>query len=147
MTERFITFGVDAGGSAAGSTCEPFFMALRKSLARNTQKAYGEIIKEFAFVLRIDGDIGYWKKTGCDYLRVTPKHGYATVDIFMSEEIWRDGDGGKIRDYLAEHAETGFNMMLNRVKQKKIPLDAELLTSDFERAIGEFRAQPIPVTP
>lgn len=89
-------------------------------------------------MLRIDGALSNWHKTGCDYLRVTPKHGYATVDIFMPEETWQGGDRIRISGYLDKYTRTGFQMMLERVLRKNITIDSEALTKDFEASMLEF---------
>ncbi len=66
------------------------------------------------------------------------KQGYATVDIFMKEEVWQEDDGTQISKYLDQYTRIGFAMMLERVVKKKINIDALELSKDFEAAMEEF---------
>lgn len=135
---EYITFGVQAGDSAANAVVQPHYMRLREVLREHCRGDYSEAIKEFAFVLRIDGKISQWQKIGCDYLRVSPKRGCATVDIFMPMDVWEDHRSSQIPSFLRHYIEEGFMQIMERVASKKIAIKTEELYSDFGRAMAAF---------
>ncbi len=137
MADReYITFGVQAGDPAANAIVQSHYMRLREALREHCRGDYSETIKEFGFVLRIDGEILRWQKTGCDHLRVSPKRGYATVDIFMPIDVWEDHRPSRIPSFLRQHVEEGFAQIMERIASKKIAIRTEELYSDFRKAMA-----------
>lgn len=139
-TELFkVTLGVQSGDSISGNTVEPYFMGLRRLLRDKCSHDYGSVIKEFAFVLRIDGSIHHWEKQGCDYLRLQKKSGYATVDVFMPLEVWQGADDKKLKEFFVTQFSEGFRLMLERTLKAGIAIDDKKLRADFNLAIEEFQ--------
>src|SRR5690242_3405491 len=93
--KAYISFGVQAGDKESNTVVAPLYMRLRKLLEEKCSRGYGEELKELAFVLRIDGTIWHWEKSGCDNLRAK-KNGEATIDIFMPLDVWKGGDKQRI---------------------------------------------------
>jgi len=134
-----VTFGVQAGDKEAHTAARPVFMRLRLLLREKCNGDYGEELKELAFVLRVDGEIDHWEKTGCDNLRVTKK-GDATIDIFMPIEAWQRKSYEDIRDFLAAHARDGFAQMLKGLLKKGFAFESAKLVADFELAMLRFES-------
>lgn len=131
-----VTFGVQAGDKESDQAVKPYYMKLRRALADRCRRDYGQHLKEMAFVLRIDGSIWHWEKSGCDHLRVK-RSGEATVDIFMPISVWQAG-ASAIQAYLYEHTLHGFKLMYEKMAQKGILLNTEALSADFEAALDDF---------
>jgi hypothetical protein len=138
-----ITLGVQAGDSISGNTVEPYFMSLRRLLREKCNHVYGSVIKEFAFVLRIDGSIYHWEKYGCDYLRLQKKSGYVTVDVFMPLEVWHGAEDEKLKEFFITQFSEGFRLMLERTLKAGLIINDKKLTADFNSAIEEFQSLKI----
>lgn len=113
-------------------------MALRKLLEKNCVGPYCKDIDEFAFVLRIDGDIWYWNFSGCEKLRLSKKHKYITVDVGVPKCRWQGRTANEIRTYLADCVRQGLDMMVARLKKDKYEIDAIRLMADYERLLEDY---------
>lgn len=134
----YISFGVQAGDKEANAAVSPHYLELRKLLAEKCSRGYGPKFKEMAFVLRIDGAIWHWGKSGCDNLQ-GKKRGEATVDIFMPMNIWQQGED-EIRDFLVKETSKGFILMLDKLLSLGVSFNQDELASDFDSAIKLFSA-------
>jgi hypothetical protein len=136
-TQSYISLGVQAGDEKADVIIKPFYIKLRKLLSEKCSRGYGEKFKELAFVLRIDGTIWHWEKSGCDNLRVK-KSGEATIDIFMPIDIWTQANNSLIQQFLFEEIKKGFSLMIERLVSKGIMFEKDNLITDFESAMASF---------
>jgi hypothetical protein len=139
LSREYVTFGVQAGDPAADEVVRPHYLRLRNALSEHCKGDYSETIKSFDFVLRIDGALWHWRKTGCGNLRVSPKLGYCAIDIFMPVEVWEDPRASRIPSYLHHYTEEGFEKMMARVASKKITIACDEFCIDFGRAMAAFR--------
>ena len=133
-----VTLGVQAGDEVSDNVVEPYYMLLRRLLRDKCNHDYGSIIKELAFVLRIDGSIWHWEKYGCDHLRLQKKSGYATVDVFMPIEVWQGEDDKKLKVFFVTQFSEGFGLMLAKILKTGIEINDKKLTADFNSAIKDF---------
>lgn len=113
-------------------------MPLRFLLRDACKGPYSPVIRTFDFVLRIDGDVYFWNKTGFDFVYVRPKQGYATADIFVPREIWETRDTKHIRHYLAQHLRGALEIILSRMTKKQMAVERERLLADFDSALRVF---------
>jgi hypothetical protein len=141
-TQSYISLGVQAGDEKADNIIKPFYMRLRKLFLDKCSRGYGEKLKELAFVLRIDGAIWHWEKSGCDNLRVK-KSGEATIDIYMPIEIWTQSNNKLIQQFLLDEIKNGFSLMIERLVFKGVPFEKESLIADFESAMSSFVSDDI----
>jgi hypothetical protein len=144
MSKDVVTLGVQCGDETAGSVMEPHFMPLRLLLRDVCKGPYSKDISTFDFVLRIDGDMWYWKKSGFDNVFVRPKQSCATADIFVPREIWEPRDAKKIREYLATHLRGALEVILTRMLRSKISVERERLLSDINVALHDFTSPSTP---
>lgn len=135
--ETYITFGVQAGDKQGNDIVSPFYLKLRKNLAEKCSNGYGNGLKELAFILRIDGALWHWDKSGCSNLRANKK-GEASVDIYMPVDIWKPGDKERIKHFLITETKNGFYMMIDKLTKLNISFNAELLIQDFNQAMDSF---------
>ncbi len=113
-------------------------MPLRFLLRDACKGPYSDTIKTFDFVLRIDGDICYWNRSGFGYVYVRPAMGYATADIFVPREVWEPRDGRQIRAYLATNLRGAMVVILDRMEKKKIAVDRTRLLANVDSALQGF---------
>lgn len=143
MSEEIISYfsvGVQAGDSDANQVVAPLYLSLRRSLSENCQRGYGEKLKEIAFVLRIDGKIWHWEKSGCENLKIK-KAGLASIDIFMPITVWQNRTPKEIMLFIKNEITIGFFLILEKLKARKIEFDEINLIRDFETAINEWSSQ------
>ena len=138
MATDTITLGVQAGDPDAGNATEPYFMPLRKLLAKCCVGPYSKDIDEFAFVLRIDGRFSHWNFEGCEELAVNRRERYITVDIGVPESRWKNQAGESIAKYLLDCVAEGLRLMVETLQKVKLDIQADKLFVDFEIVRKEY---------
>jgi hypothetical protein len=133
-----VTLGADVGGKDADAATDEHCMSLRKALERHCRGSYSPVLEKFAIVLRIDGSVQAWKKSGVDFTRVQKSAGYATADIFLPVEVWKDAPALAICRFLGEQCIAAIRSMVERATKVKVPVDGEKLLADVNRAVEEF---------
>lgn len=143
-TERIdaaITVGAQMGDKRASNAVTPHFMALKQSFNQFCAGPYSSEVAEFALVLRVDGDIWHWNRSGCDRMRRSKKDRYITIDIYVPKERW-DGVGDiEVRRYLVATAEEALQKMLDKLRRDKAPIEADALLTDLAKAKKHYLAQ------
>lgn len=139
-----VVMGVQAGDIPSDNATAPHCMALQKLLKENCRGPYSSEVDEFSLVVRVDGDIWYWKKEGSDRMRRSKKERYITIDIYVPRERWENVSGIAIRRYLADCVEGAFQKMIDKLQRDKTPVDGDALLRDFaavkERYLNEHTA-------
>jgi hypothetical protein len=133
-----ITLGADVGGKDADVATRDHILAFRKHLQEECQGPYSDVLKEFAIVLRIDGSVQSWGKSGVDNIRLLQKAGYATADIFVPTGVWAERDIAGLRQFLATSVRNAVLDIAQRAQDKKVNVSLESLTSDIDRAVLGF---------
>jgi hypothetical protein len=129
-----VTLGVDAGGKDADGITREHYMALRRLLAEECRGPYGSAFDEFSLVLRIDGSVQAWGKSGVDNIRFQKTSRYATADVFVPLHAWRDRSGSSIREFLAKEVGSAARELAARAGAEKHDVDGSRLIADVERA-------------
>jgi hypothetical protein len=134
------SLGVQAGDGPSSDAVRPHFMALRRLFDATMSGSYSPAIWDFGPVLRIDGALWFWNREGVDNVRVSPKTGVATADIFVPKAIWQAGDPAALRQYLAENVTTAYERIIERMVSKRLECDQERLREDIARVVRAFLA-------
>jgi len=105
---------------------------------------YSSNVKEFAFLLRIDGRIHryteMWQIRGAQ--KAKRKRDWIEVEIGIPEEWWREANGDGYKKRLVDSVETGFNSMIDVMRAKKLHIDADALLEDWNRIRALYLATP-----
>jgi hypothetical protein len=134
-----VSLGVQEGGPTSSPIVTPFYMGLRRALARSFPDLDSVQGTEVAFVLRIDGDISYWNKSGPGYLRLYKKRKEVTLDLFMPRSAWEGVTGPQIEAFLKDIIRQGFEMVIARLKKEKILKDE----TEYRRRVSEILSTPL----
>jgi hypothetical protein len=93
---------------------------------------YSPDVKEFAFLLRIDGSIHryteMWQIRGAQKAKL--KRNWIEVEIGIPQEWWLQSRDDKYKRRRAEEVESGFRSMIEVLQSKKRRIDAERLLED-----------------
>jgi hypothetical protein len=135
-----ITLGVQAGDVKSSEITRPHFLSLRKLLAQHCPGPYSQRIKEFAIILRIDGDIWHWEFEGCKNLRLRRKDRYITIDIGVPRGKWEHASAASLRCYLGKSCRDAIVLMLDKLKGEKIEVNSKALLENVDAAISEYLA-------
>ena len=96
---------------------------------------YSPDVKEFAFLLRIDGQIHryteMWQIRGAQKAR--RKRDWIEVEIGIPEEWWREANSDGYKKRLAEEVEAGLKSMIDVLQAKKRRIDGQGLLNDWSR--------------
>jgi len=99
---------------------------------------YSADIREFAFLLRIDGEFQSYTRTwnilGAQKAR--RKRDWVEVEIGIPETWWKDTNGYKHR--LADEVERGFASMIDLLRRNRHNINAELLMEDWRKVKARF---------
>lgn len=136
-----VTLGVQAGDVASSDATRPHFMLLRKLLAAGCRGPYSPEVKEFALILRIDGDIYCWNKEGCGRMRRSKKDYYITIDIYVPKGRWQGKTPAEIRSYLAEQVEQALSLMIGKLQADKVPIQSQDLLNDWQTVKQKYFEQ------
>ena len=104
---------------------------------------YSRAIREFAFILRIDGEFhAYTEMWGiCGAQKAKRKRDWVEVEIGIPETWWRDTNGYKQR--LADEVERGLSSMIDLLRRNRHDINAELLMTDWRKVKTRFLAPRI----
>lgn len=129
-----ITLGADVGGKDAHAATAEVCMQFRQALAMECLGPYSPSLKEFALVVRIDGSVQSWGKSGVDNVRLQRKSNYASADIFVPKAVWVEGPE-VFRAFLATGIEAAIETIVHRVEQAQVQVESVQLIGDVKRAM------------
>ncbi len=119
----------------------PQILPYRKLLRSSCRGPYSTNLREIALILRIDGAIDAWGKTGVEGVAVRSKLGYATADIYVPREAWASHDAAAFRRFLAEQVRCAISAIADRAHDRRIDIDRESLERDVANATQRFLEQ------
>jgi len=132
------SLGAQVGGQIATSASR-YEQELR-DLFNQWKGEYSTDIREFAFLLRIDGEFHaytrMWNILGAQ--RAKRKRDWVEVEIGIPETWWMDTNGYKQR--LAEEVERGLTSMIDLLRRNRHDVNAELLMEDWRKVKARFLA-------
>lgn len=134
-----ITLGADVGGKDAHLATHEHILALRKLLRQDCHGVYSYAIKEFALVLRVDGEIQAWGKSGVDGVKMGKKNSFVTADIFVPKEVWSESAHG-FREFIASGFQVAIEEIIKYAQGRGVDLSAEILRRDVGVALEKYLA-------
>jgi len=135
---EFITLGADVGGEDAHAATHEHILLLRSLLSRECKKIYSKTIKEIALVLRIDGSVQSWGKSGVQNVVFSNRGKIVTADIFMPREIWSANDSLRLRDFLLSEVRNAVSLIGDIAQRRGIELSSSDLARDIQSATENF---------
>jgi hypothetical protein len=139
------SLGAQVGGQTSNAASRQE-QALRDIFNRWAGEYSGQI-REFAFILRVDGNIytytEMWGILGAQ--KAKRKRDRIEVEIGIPQSWWGEaiaGDAYKRR--LVDEVERGLNSMIDVLRAKKIEIKAELLLEDWGQRRAEYLAVSVP---
>ncbi len=136
-----ITLGADVGGKDAHAATNNHILALRLLLREECRGPYSQTIKEFALVLRVDGSVQVWGKSGVEGVRMQHKNSFATADIFVPREAWSTNDAYSFRRLLASEVTSALAKIVECAQRRGIEVSRGTLERDIDTAIAKFLMQ------
>lgn len=133
------SLGSQVGGPDASEITRNHEQDLRDAFNR-WQGDYTNAIKEFAFILRVDGKVHSYTKEW-DILGAQPakrKRDWIEVEIGVPERWWREAQGRNYRIYLTAEIENGLHSMIELLQRNKHTIKAEALLSDWRRIKSNY---------
>ena len=96
---------------------------------------YSTDVREFAFLLRIDGEIHryteLWQIRGAQ--KAKRKRDWIEVEIGIPKTWWQEAKTDAYKKRLADEVETGFGSMVELLQRNKRSIDAQALLNDWSR--------------
>lgn len=124
------SLGSQVGGTDAAEATKVDEQQLRDFINDWTGD-YSSDIKEFAFILRVDGEIDTytkkWNIVGAQ--KAKRKRDWVEVEIGVPESWWRNGRSYK--ELLAEEIEKALHSMIELLQRNKRDVKAEALLKDW----------------
>jgi hypothetical protein len=136
LRETGLTLGADVGGPDAHVATHEHILALRKGLQQDCGSSYSEVLSKIHLVLRIDGSVQSWGKSGVDHVFVRPAFGYATADVFVPAAEWETP--ARFRQFVGDGVRAAVVEIGDRAARRKQPLALARLTEDVDRAVIRF---------
>ena len=126
------SLGSQVGGPAAAKAVGDQEQQLRDAMNR-WNGDYTAAIREFAFLLRIDGEIhAYTKIYGIVGAQPAKrKSDWLEVEIGVPEAWWRDDQGAQYKTLLATEIDKGLRSMIDLLRRNKHPINGDALIADW----------------
>ncbi|HEY2392829.1 MAG TPA: hypothetical protein VGK22_16760 [Candidatus Angelobacter sp.] len=138
MTNNF-SLGAQVGGPDAGDATRQDEQELRDAFNR-WQGDYVDAIKEFAFILRVDGRVHKYTQEW-NILGAQPakrKKEWIEVEIGVPEKWWREDEGRNYRIYLVAAIEKGLHSIIELLQRNKHEIKEEALLSDWRNIKSSY---------
>lgn len=143
-SEEVVTLGADTGGRDAYVATNEHVLALRRALAAACKGPYGKTVREIALVLRIDGSVQAWMRSGVDGLALKAAGTYATADIYVPRDAWAHQNVVSLRSFLAAEVTAAVSEIVGYITNKGIHIAGDELKSDVSSALMKFTAASTP---
>ncbi|TXT20454.1 MAG: hypothetical protein FD134_2899 [Gallionellaceae bacterium] len=134
----FVTLGADVGGKDAFSATNQHVLALRSLLRQECSKASGGILKEIALVLRVDGSVQAWGKSGVENISFQKMKAFVTADIFVPVDVWSTGDASSIRRFLLDQVACAIRLVVEDVNRQGVALDGKPMKDALENVRRQY---------
>jgi hypothetical protein len=111
-----------------------------RNLINDWKGDYSRDIKEFAFVLRIDGSIHtyteMWNIVGAQ--KAKRKRDWVVVEIGIPERWWREAQFGSYKKRLAIEVEKELVSMIDLLRRNRRHINAEALLDDWAKVKSKY---------
>ncbi len=138
MSIGTVTLGADVGGKDAHEATQAHVLRLRRLLANECSGPYSETIKEIALVLRIDGSVQAWGKSGVSGVKLQKKNSFATADIYVPRDVWASHDPSVFREFLASEVKAAIVSICETANRRGVVLLRDELERDVYAAAQSF---------
>jgi hypothetical protein len=133
------SLGSQVGGPDAAIATGRQEQQLRDTMNRWTG-AYCSAVREFAFLLRVDGEIHTytqeWNILGAQ--RAKRKRGWIEVEIGVPKSSWETNGGRNYKHFLTSEVEKGLRSMIEVLKAARVDVKGEALLSDWEKIKQQY---------
>ena len=135
MTDRNVfSLGSQIGGPVAAKAVQEQEQQLR-DLMNRWSGDYTTAVREFAFLLRVDGEIHTYTKI-FGIVGAQPakrKRDWLEVEIGVPESWWREDQGNNYKTQMAAEIGKGLHSMIDLLQRNQHPIKAEALIADWEK--------------
>lgn len=135
-----ITLGADVGGKDAHAATHHEILELRNLLKRGCRGPYSQTIKEFALVLRIDGSVQAWGKSGIEGVKIHKTNSFATADIFVPRDVWANDGAHAFRHFLGSEVRGAIGEIVDHAQARGFDVYREAIERDVNIVIDRFVA-------
>ena len=103
---------------------------------------YSSAVREFAFLLRIDGEFHSYTEMWsiCGVQKAKRKRDWIEVEIGIPERWWRLAHSDGYKKRLAGEVEKGFISMIDVLRKNRRDIKAEALLNDWKRIKTDYLA-------
>jgi hypothetical protein len=127
------SLGSQVGGPDASNVTRQHEQELRDAFNR-WRGNYTNAIKEFAFILRVDGKVHKytqeWNIFGAQPAK--RKKDWVEVEIGVPENWWRENQGKNYKMYLTAEIEKGLRSIIELLRRNKHAIKEEALLNDWQ---------------
>jgi len=128
------SLGAQIGGPDYAEKARVQEQQLRDAFNRWTGD-YSTDVREFAFLLRIDGEIHryteLWQIVGAQ--KAKRKRDWIEVEIGITKAWWQEAKNDTYKRRLADEVEAGFRSMIELLQRNKRSINAQALLDDWGR--------------
>jgi hypothetical protein len=133
------SLGSQVGGPDAAIATGRQEQQLRDAMNRWSGN-YSSAVREFAFLLRVDGEIHTyteeWNIHGAQ--KAKRKKDWIEVEIGVPRSCWQTDQGRGYKQYLASEVEKGLRSMIEVLEQTRLDIKSDTLLADWERIKREY---------
>src|SRR3954469_6008288 len=136
--KNVFSLGSQVGGPRAAAATEDEEQQLRDAMNRWSGH-YADAVREFAFLLRVDGEIETytkkWKIFGAQKPR--KRKDWIEVEIGIPEDWWKEGPRA-FKQHLAEEVERGLVEMVKLIQGRGNSIMADAILNDWQRLKHDY---------
>jgi len=132
------SLGAQIGGPDAAAATRGSIGKLRQVLLHYCRGPYSDAIDEIALILRVDGKIQHWERSGVGKVFVRKKGKYIEAEIFVPRGIWEGNDEENISKYLACNVMEATKLVIGALERAAVSADYKKICMDIELCIDEY---------
>jgi hypothetical protein len=128
------SLGAQIGGPGAAKAIGEKEQQLRVAMNRWSGD-YTTAIREFAFLLRVDGEIHSYTKT-FGIVGAQPakrKRDWVEVEIGVPRSSWQEDQGKNYKKHVAAEIDKGLRSMIELLQRNQHPIKADALVADWDQ--------------
>lgn len=126
-----VTFAIQDGG-ARGRHVTPSLLEMRVLLSKFCRGPYSPDVRQFAYLVRLDGEFVQWNFEGCERLRRSFKEGYIQIDLGIPIHQWNLVTEREFREYVMSCVLAGAIMWIERLRRDKTVMNGEAFLRDLQ---------------
>jgi hypothetical protein len=133
-----VSIGAHIGGKDAYAVVKVPNQKLKNLIHQYCLGPYSNSLTEFGLVLRIDGALDAWGKTGVENIKLLGKKTRVQAEVYIPRSAWDGSSDIPYSKYICAVVRGAISDCVDHVEKRGVNVTRQELFSDLDKAIEEF---------